>query len=386
MSLLSKRVLHLRLAEGDELDVLFPPRFERVVIEADTLWIEGLVRLPGRVLDIRARVIEAHAVDERPATLDVSGGPAHPDFHAGTSAANGTPTKPDGLAGQDGGAGCAGGSVAIAAERVNGALHVRADGSPGGDSQSGGNGAQPKQVNGVDGAFLKAKWPAKGRYGGRVLQGQGLQNYVAYAAGQPGGDAKAGGAAGASGQPGDGGRGGKVHLQLGSDATTVTTSAAGGAAGQPGASATPGAAGKAGSGGRNLMYSYNITKTRKAYARAGVDSVIDDYAKKFSIAARAAGGCGGAKDGPVPPLPTARPGPDGEVSVETVSSEALGALLDVDFLRLVLAGASTALAAGDEALALQRYRWLATITAQRSASDEQVAEIHAAAEAGASRS
>jgi hypothetical protein len=219
-----------------------------------------------------------------------------------------------------------------------------------------------------------------------VLQGQGLQNYVAYAAGQPGGDAKAGGAAGASGQPGDGGRGGKVHLQLGSDATTVTTSAAGGAAGQPGASATPGAAGKAGSGGRNLMYSYNITKTRKAYARAGVDSVIDDYAKKFSIAARAAGGRGGAKDGPVPPLPTARPGPDGEVSVETVSSEALGALLDVDFLRLVLAGASTALAAGDEALALQRYRWLATITAQRSASDEQVAEIHAAAEAGASRS
>jgi hypothetical protein len=384
VSLLSKRVLHLRLAEGDELDVLFPPGFAHIVIEADTLTIEGLVRLPGRALDIRARVIEAHAVDERPATLDVSGGPAKPDFHAGTSAANGTATKPDGLAGQDGGAGCEGGSVVIAAERVIGALHLRADGSRGGNSQSGGNGAQPRQVNGVDGAFVKAKWPAKGRYGGKVLQGQGLQNYVAYAAGQPGGDAKAGGAAGASGRPGDGGSGGKVHLRLGSDAT-VTTSAAGGAAGRPGASAIPGAAGKAGSGGRNLIYSYNITKTRKAYARAGVDAVIDDYAKKFGIAAHAADGRGGAKDGPVPPLPTARPAADGEVLVETVSPEALGAVLDVDFLRLVLAGASTALAAGDEALALQRYRWLATITAQRSASDEQVARIHEAAEAGATR-
>ncbi len=384
MSVLSKRVLRLRLAEGDELDALFPRRFERIVIEADTLTVEGLVRLPGRALDIRARVIEAHAVDERPAALDVSGGPAHPDFHAGTSAANGTATKPDGRAGQAGGAGCEGGSVVIVAERVIGALDLRADGSRGGDSESGGNGAQPKQVNGVDGAFLKAKWPAKGRYGGKVLQGQGLQNYVAYAAGQPGGDAKAGGAAGASGQPGDGGRGGKVHLRLGSDAT-VSTSAAGGAAGQPGASATPGAAGKAGSGGRNLMYSYNIAKERTAYARAGVDSVIDDYAKKFGIAARAAGGRGGANDGPVPPLPTARPGADGEVLVETVSPEVLGAALDVDFLRLVLAGASTALAAGDEALAMQRYRWLATVTAQRSAGDEQVAEIHAAAEAGASR-
>jgi hypothetical protein len=207
---------------------------------------------------------------------------------------------------------------------------------------------------------------------------------VSYAAGQPGGDARTGGAAGAGGQPGDGGRGGRVTVQLCGE-SQVPVSAAGGAPGQPGTSATPGAPGKPGIGGRNLLYSYNITKTRKAFARAGKDSVIDDYAKKFGIDARAAGGRGGATAGAVPPLPVAQAGADGEATIEGVAPDTIGAGLDIGFLRLVLAGAASARDAGDEDLALQRYRWLVAVTAKRAADETAIAAIHASAEAGASR-
>ena len=48
-------VTELRLSEGDDLEGLFPPVYERLKLWADVVTVEGLVRLPGRSLEIRPR-------------------------------------------------------------------------------------------------------------------------------------------------------------------------------------------------------------------------------------------------------------------------------------------------------------------------------------------
>ena len=384
---LTKRVAELRLTENDDLEALFPPEYEHIIVWADCVRIEGRIRLPGRKLDIYARVIQPSRTGNHPASLDVSGPSAAPDFDpkAPSPKLKGSPTKPDGRPGEAGGAGQDGGKVSIVVDRVAAAFQIASNGSKGGNSQRGGNGAQPARVNGVDGKFLKAKWPAKGKYGGGVLQKQGLQRYVSWAAGQKGGDARQGGAAGAAGQPGNGAQGGEIHIQLtGSDKPVLTISVAGGDAGLPGVPAKPGAASAPGTGGRNLMYAYDITKTRRQFARSGVDSVIDNLARRYKIPARAANGKKGAGPGKVPPQPSAKPGRSGKSQVKSVAYHKVGGEFDLGFLQLVLARADRDSRTGNQERALQRYRWLVNLTKSRAKSDEAVAEVWHAAHKGIS--
>ena len=369
---LSLKVGVLRLSEKDDIEARFPPAFERIEIQADTLQVDGWIRLHGRALDIRARCIEARAVDGRPAVLDVSGRPAEPVFdpEAASPHLNGTPAAPDGKPGRAGGAGHDGGRVSVQVDELIGELGLAANGSAGGASERGGNGARPATVNGANGAFQKGGWPTQGRYGGGVLQPQGLRTYVSWAAGQVGGAARKGGAAGAPGQPGDGGNGGHVRLRYsGAQAPTLATIADGGAPGQPGRPATPGAPGAPGVGGLNRLYAYNLLKggAHEQYARSGKDKWLDSWARHFKIAARAAraaSGKGGAAPGDVPVQPVAAPGRAGTVQIEAVAIETFAADFDAFFLQLVAALAAQDVAAGHDERARQRQQWLARIASR----------------------
>lgn len=374
----------LRLSENDDLDQRFSPRFGRIELWADTVEVHGWVRLHGREIRIRARCIVAAPAGERPAVIDVSGAPAQPDFDPGAASPRlaGTPSAPDGQRGRDGGPGQDGGVVDIVVDEVRGALGLAANGSRGGNSERGGNGARPATVNGVDAAFLKAKWPRRSAYGGGVLQKPGAFNkYVAWAAGQSGGDAKPGGAAGAAGQPGNGGRGGRIGLRYsGPTAPTLATIADGGAAGLPGEPAQPGAPGAAGTGGRNRIYVYDIFKTHEAFARAGADKVVDGFARRYRIAARAPSGKPCDQRGRVPPPPTAAPGVPGEMVVEAVSAEVAARDFDLPLLQLVLAHAERDRAGGDARRARARYGWLIRMTAAGRDADAGVATLQQSAE------
>lgn len=378
-----KRVAEIRLSEDDDLEAVFPPEYERIVICADTVRIEGHVHLPGRRIDIYARSIDPHPVQDRPAMLDVSGCPGVPDFdpEAPSPELNGSPTAPDGRPGQAGGDGQNAGQVSIVMDCAEAAFEIAANGAKGGNSQRGGDGTQPVKVDGVDGVFLKAKWPAKGKYGGGVLQNAGLQRYVSWAAGQKGGDARQGGAAGVPGQPGAGGQGGAICIRFtGSDRPILKMSATGGDAGLPGPAARPGEASAPGTGGRNLMYAYDITKTRTAFARSGADSVIDSFASQYKIPARAANGSKGTGPGMVPSQPTAKSGQPGKPKIEQVAYNDVSSEFDSNFLQLVLVRADRDSTAGNRERALQRYCWLVHLTGSRAKDDEAVAQLRDAAQ------
>ena len=147
-----KRVAEIRLSEDDDLEAVFPPEYERIIICADTVRIEGHVHLPGRMIDIYARSIDPHPVRDRPATLDVSGCPGVPDFDPDASSPelNGSPTSPDGRPGQAGGDGQNAGQVSIVMDRAEAAFEIAANGAKGGNSQRGGDGTQPVKVDGAD--------------------------------------------------------------------------------------------------------------------------------------------------------------------------------------------------------------------------------------------
>jgi hypothetical protein len=381
------RAATLRLSEDDDLDQRFPPEFARIELWADTVEVHGWVRLHGREVGIRARCIVAVPAGERPAVIDVSGAPAQPDFdpQAASPQLAGTPMAPDGQRGRDGGPGQDGGVLDIVVDEVHGALGLAANGSRGGNSERGGAGAQPATIDGVDAAFVKAKWPSRSAYGGGVLQKPGAFNkYVAWAAGQSGGDAKPGGAAGAAGQPGRGGRGGRVGLRYsGPTAPMLATIADGGAPGLAGEPAQPGPPGAAGTGGRNRIYVYDIFKTHGAFARAGADKVVDAFARQYRIAARAPSGKPCDQWGRVPAPPVATPGAPGEMVVEAVSAEVAARQFDLSLLQLVLAHAERDRAGGDRAggdsrRARARYGWLIRITA--TAHDAGAATLQQAAE------
>lgn len=368
---LSLRVGVLRLSEQDDIEALFPPVFERILIWADTLQVNGWIRLHGRDVKICTRCVEARPVGDRMAVIDVSGRPAEPVFdpEAAVPHLAGTATAPDGKPGRDGGAGQNGGTVTLCVDVVIGELGLAANGSSGGASERGGNGAQPATVNGVNGKFNKAKWPAKGPHGGGVLRKAGpFNSYIAWATGQAGANARNGGAAGAAGRPGDGGQGGAVTLRWsGKQPPALVTIAEGGAAGVAGRPAEPGPPGTPGAGGLNRMYAYNFTKggVHEEYALSGKDKWLDAYAREFKIAKAAASGRAGADPGTVPPTPAASGGDSGRVQVEAVAIKAVAAEFDQSFLQLVAALAAQDRVAGDAARTQEREGWLARVGATR---------------------
>ena len=362
---LTQRVAWLSLSEADDLAARYPPHFACIVVWADTVEVHGWVRLPGRQVQIHARRIVARPVNGRPPVIDVSGAPASPAFdpQAPSSQPKGTPRSPNGRPGRDGGAGQDGGHIDIMVDEVDGELGLAANGSHGGHSERGSDGAQPQKIDGAHGNFNKAKWPARGPHGGGVLQKHGLQKYVAWAAGQRGGNARQGGAAGAPGRPGDGGQGGQIRLQYsGLERPTLATIADGGAAGLSGAPARPGKAGAAGAGGRNLMYYYEWLKGHYAFAGSGQNSTIDQLARKFKVSARAKAGNAGAPVGSVPATPVAAAGSAGSVTVQPAKAAAVAEGFDLPFLQLVLALARQDLVAGRDASAQERLQWLLRVT------------------------
>lgn len=366
----SLRVGLLCLSETDDIDARFPPAFERIRIWADTLRIDGWVRLHGRDLQIHARCIEARPVGGRMAVIDVSGRPAEPVFdpEAASPQLAGTGAAPDGKPGRNGGPGQDGGTVSLYVDKVVGELGLAANGSQGGASERGGDGARPAPVKGVNGKFLKAKWPTKGPHGGGVLRKAGIANsYIAWAAGQEGANARTGGAAGAPGRPGDGGRGGSVTVRWsGAQAPTLATIANGGLAGVAGRPAKPGPPGAPGAGGLNRMYAYNVLKggAHEQYALSGKDKWLDAYARKYKIGRSAPSGRGGAGPGQVPSTPVALPGDPGRVRVEATAIGAVAPEFDPSFLQLVAALKDRDRVAGDAARAQEREHWLARVSAR----------------------
>lgn len=127
---------------------------------------EGEFALPGELVHIRCRKL-----DGVEPVIDVSARTPPPPWSE-AKAPNGTPRKLDGQAGQDGVTGLNGGSIHIACQRIESAPRLLACGSPGGDSQGGGNGLKPTTPSANDGKFNKDK--TGGTYGGKVLKKFGL--------------------------------------------------------------------------------------------------------------------------------------------------------------------------------------------------------------------
>ena len=371
---LSYRVGALRLG-ADEPATVLPPGIDRVVIEADVVTIDGLVRWPGCQVEIMARRVEANGPE--PAVLDVSGGRPEPDFDPEQQAAAGQP-------GAAGGQGRHGGDVTIVAGSIIGALQVRSNGGAGGAGQGGGHGIQPPTRGAAkDGRFTAKtkfglqKWKSSGPYGGKVLVKPALgRAYVAVAYGANGGTGTVGGWAGLSGQPGTGGTAGQVRiLHGGQQGATAEPSvvAEGGPAGAPGQPGQPGAGGGGGAGGRNRLYWYSWPHTHEGWTTT--DDTLKAAARTHRIGHRARTGPAGAPGG-VHPSPTAEPGHPTEPVIEQAAAAELGAELGPALLALVLGLAERAAANDDDAdgdgdgagagagdRAEDRFAWLVAVTA-----------------------
>ena len=378
----------LRLSEADPVALRFPPEFGRIHIEADTVYVDGWMQWFGREVTILARRIVANPVDGRMAVIDVSGAPAEPSFDpaAPSSRRKGTPKAPNGLAGQDGGAGQPGGRLSMVVDWIDGELGLAANGSKGGDSERGSDGVKPAKPDGRDARLDKGKRPTKGPYGGRVLapwKKFSADSYIVVAYGERGGDARRGGAAGAPGRPGQGGDGGHLRVSYtGPTRPPLQTTAAGGAAGQAGDPAAAGPAGQPGIGGRNWVLVVDwLHKWHQNYAGVGKDGWVNDAVKKYKVAPRARSGKAGAAAGTVPPQPQAADGAAGRVDTTPADQAALARAVDLSFLTFAWAHAQRVQEANAPADALPRYRWLSRLAEARAKSDAAAADIARAAQA-----
>lgn len=371
---LTMQVTEFRLSENDDLAALFPPQYQRLVVYADSVTIEGLVRFPGQSIEIYARHVAAESSSKNAPTLDVSGALPKRDYVIDQhfTDLDGTQDSRDGKPGDGGDVGGSAGSVSITAFHIEGDLTILADGHKGGNSQRGGNGCQPKQVNGSDSRFTvyDDDWPVKGPWGGEELSYIWRVHYVAWASGQPGGKAENGGNAGPPGQPGDGGRGGDVMIRFIADNSQIPTiSNKGSDPGLAGKAGTPGEAGLVGIGGRNQLYIW----TAGDLGGSGVDqgfvgeakphSDVDRTAEKHEIPNRADSGAGGAtRGGGAGPLPEAQPGKPGDQSKEQVAFTDVHQYFDLDYLKLIQARARRDFDERRFEQAIRRYRWLAGLT------------------------
>jgi len=339
-----------------------PPGIDRVIIEADVVRVEGLVRWPGCAVDLSARVIEV--VGPEPAVLDVSGAEPSPNFDGAEHAPAGQPGAP-------GGPGRDGGAVTIVAGEIVGELEIRSNGGPGGNGQGGGDGIAPAARSAAkDGRFTAktkfglSRWKSSGPYGGKVLVKPGIgRAYVAVAYGANGGQGHNGGLAGMAGQPGDGGAAGLVQVRLGEQAdVTPTIDATGGAPGAPGPAGKPPPGGVGAPGGRNRIYWYSWPNTHEGYTNT--DDTLRQAAREHRIAHRARTGPHGAP-GAAPESPTAEPGPATDPMVDRSRPADLGAGLGTELLDLILGRAEHDLAADEHGRAEARLRWLVEVTAAR---------------------
>lgn len=186
-----------------------------MIVVADTVFVEGVVRAPSRDLTIAARKV----VFRDGAQIDTSG---EAGVDRSDTAPQGVTPGDKGGDGQKGASGAPGGNVSIFASQVQGVMNIVANGGAGAQGQQGGAGAQG--ATGLQGSPASSKNDAgKGAPGGR------------------------GGTAGSGGQGGDGGVAGKIFCILSaSPQTDPQFSALGGRGGDPG---VPGRVGAPGLGG-----------------------------------------------------------------------------------------------------------------------------------------
>lgn len=355
----------------------FLQQHQHVIIYADNLQVRGRYCLLGRTVEIFARRIEADQ-----AIIDVSGAPVTISYDVAQADASldGTAASPNGKPGADGGRGRDGGAITITAGEITGNLTLVANGSQGGNSQRGGNGASPAPRNGQDGRFTKHDPPA-GPFGARVVQPKGLHWYWEMAYGEKGGDALPGGDAGPPGRPGDGGAGGHLDLRyVAVPALPPQFIADGGAAGRPGDPALPGAAGVPGLGGRHCLYQYHVTgnpfawtSTWEGYADSH-RAEVKDVVRQHKLSTRASSGAKSDQRGTVPEAPRAEPGPTGTNASRQVATDAIAGECDTGYLDLIRQSAAADAAHGNTRRALDRYQWVAALT--RTGRDDQRVNLY----------
>ena len=333
-----------------------------VRIYADVVRVHGRCHLPGKTLDLRARLIVSESGE-----IDVTGTAGVPDFDPGATNAelDGKTATPDGKPGGAGGTGNRGGAIEITAAEIRGALRLTANGGRGGNGQRGSNGAKPKApAAGHDGSFEKAgKIEGWSKWGGKVLQGGKVSLYgllqIAY--GEPGKNGVAGGAAGAQGAAGQGGDGGSITVRVAEEPSGLVVSAEPGSAGAPGDAAEPGPGGDPGPGGRHVMEYWHLAyKYRKEYLDSlkHLEWARKDY-KKGLTPTRASTGSKSGPKGAVPAPPQApEPGAPGSTTVE-VAAPAFD--FPAGYREMLEAQVAVCRATGDEAGEQALQAWIEAV-------------------------
>jgi len=321
-----------------------------LAVDADQVRVSGAFVLPGATLQIRCReLLGADAV------LDVSGvTPA--SAWTEPRAPRGTPAALDGQAGQDGAPGMAGGVIGIACQRIESVPSLLACGSPGGDSQRGGDGLTPATPAAGDGKFNKAK--DGGTFGGKVLEKFLASYFLSVAYGEHGGDGAKGGDGGAPGRPGPGGAGGTIDVTVGEDCPPpLDTRVEPGAPGACGAGGKGAAGGAAGLGGLHKLYRYEWFRETLELPMDSNHHVVVAARKKYGLTPRAASGKAGAAGRDSEVRYQAEAGIPGAVRWRSVTPADLASRFDRDFLRHLGDWAEQAVTCGDAASGQAIARW-----------------------------
>ena len=322
----------------------------RLAVDADQVRVKGAFALPGATVQIRCRELRGDG-----AVIDVSGVTPAPPW-AEPRAANGTPAALDGKAGQDGPPGMAGGKIHIACQRVVSLPRLLACGSPGGDSQGGGDGLTPATPAAREGKFNKDK--DGGSFGGKVLKKFGWSYFLSVTYGEHGHDGARGGDGGPPGRPGRGGDGGTIDVTLGEDCPPPEEArvepAGPGACGAGGKGAAGGAAGL---GGLHRLYRYEWFQETLEWPMDSNDKVVVAARKKYGLTPRAASGKAGAAGRDSEVRYQAEAGIPGAVRRRSVTSADLASHFDGVFLRHLVDWAEKAALGGDAESAQTIARW-----------------------------
>lgn len=328
----------------------------QLAVDADQLLVSGEFTLPGGTVHLRCRELSGDQ-----AVIDVSG--RKPPAPWGESPAA------DGQAGQDGAAGAAGG-VRIVCQRLLSAPRILACGSPGGDSQGGGNGLKPATPDTRRaGAFNKAK--DGGLFGGRVLKKFGLSYFLSIAYGEHGHEGAMGGEGLPPGQPGRGGDGGRIDVTCGEPLpASVDMCVDPGAPGVCGAVGKGGKGGDGGLGGLNRLYRYQWFKKTFDLPMNAKNAEVKAALKAFKLSSRAASGRPGPVGSDSTVQFTAASGAPGVMCCQSGQAVDLAPDFDADFLRHATTWAEQALACAEAGAAEAIARWaLSLLDAGAAAAD-----------------
>lgn len=314
-----------------------------IAVDADLVRVRGEFVVPGGTVAIRCRELSAEE-----ALIDVSGRAPPLAWSA--------PRADAGQAGQDGAAGADGGVIRIVCERLLSVPRLLACGSPGGDSQGGGNGLQPTTPRARDGAFNKAK--DGGPFGGRVLKKFGLSYFLSVAYGEHGHDGGRGGDGLPPGRPGCGGDGGGVDVSSGAPSPTPFEACAdAGAPGECGSAGKGAKGGTGGLGGLNRLYRYQWFKKTFDLPMNSGNAEVAWARKSYGLAPHAASGRAGPAGSDSDVGLTAHAGAPGVVRCRSMEAADLATAFDAGFLRQVHDWAEQALDCAQVEAAQEIARW-----------------------------